>query len=534
MNIKEKVKDLLKYCSSYQGHAYMMDERRRDETFQVLLPEEKLLREEMRHLQFILLTGEAGDGKSRLLRNLSMELQENGFEIHTDFSAIPEASKQEIIRDISDIAEGRSDKRIIIAANIGIFTKSVLAYQQNHNLMERLNDDNSHIRIINFEKRNLAQDRDIFGQIVKAFLQYDGNKCDTCSNCLFKENLDYLKSDRGIESLRVLCDAIYLIGEHITFRELLSLLAYVVTFGEECEMRKQRTQKELSESKRAKNTGSRESAEDAERALINACSCEDVFSRSEDKVLQLINRMDPAYKKFAIEDCASIEECIRRKRQFFFQTDHNKYALLNIDYLSEFRQVLDYFQANMFVDSSSIQEGVLYALKRGLGRLTRKGQSDLGMSVADTPSILGDDIQTEFELGNLDMIWHRYGIDFNHLEKDYIRDESRNRFCLSYVYNDSDERLHAITMVIDYRLFRYIMMADNYFYFSHDSKSVEEYTINTFFRKILKTRRGVYGKMMVKFTNQKQEGLCNFSLSIQKKQRILFRGEKVIKLKKEG
>lgn len=180
---------------------------------------------------------------------------------------------------------------------------------------------------------------------------------------------------------------------------------------------------------------------------------------------------------------------------------------------------------------------MLYALKRGLGKLTRKGQSDLGMTVADTPAMLGDDIQTEFELGNLDIIWHRYGIDFNDLEKDQIKDESGNCFCMSYVYNDisgTNECLRAITMVIDYRLFRYIMMADDYFYFSHDSKSVEEYTINTFFRKILKTRRGVYGKMMVKFTNQKQEGLCNFSLSIQEKQRILFRGEKVIKLKKEG
>lgn len=78
MNIQEKVQDLLKYCSLYQGHTYMMDERRRDETFQVLLPEEKMLREEMGQLRFVLLTGEAGDGKSRLLRNLSEELCKNG------------------------------------------------------------------------------------------------------------------------------------------------------------------------------------------------------------------------------------------------------------------------------------------------------------------------------------------------------------------------------------------------------------------------------------------------------------------------
>ena len=530
MNIQEKVQDLLKYCSLYQGHTYMMDERRRDETFQVLLPEEKMLREEMGRLRFVLLTGEAGDGKSRLLRNLSEELCKNGFEIHPDFSAMPEKDKQIVVQDISDIVEGQSDKRIIIAANIGIFTKSVLAYQQNQCLMEQLNDANPQIRIINFEKRNLAQDKNVFSQIAKEFLRYDGNACNDsggCTKCIFKENIDFLSSPQGIESLRVLCDAIYLTGEHITFRELLSLMAYIVTFGEDCESRRQRALNGTSQV---------------------FCRYEYVFgqngdSGTEDKVLWHVRKMDPAYRKYPasrkceIESCHSIDECIRRKREFFFQTTGNKYELLNIDYLSEFRQVIDIFQKNMFIDSSSVQNGVLYALKRGLGKLTRKGQSDLGMTVADTPAMLGDDIQTEFELGNLDIIWHRYGIDFNDLEKDQIKDESGNCFCMSYVYNDisgTNECLRAITMVIDYRLFRYIMMADDYFYFSHDSKSVEEYTINTFFRKILKTRRGVYGKMMVKFTNQKQEGLCNFSLSIQEKQRILFRGEKVIKLKKEG
>lgn len=525
MNIQEKVQDLLKYCSSYQGHTYMMDERRRDEVFQILLPEEKMLLEEMGQLQFILLTGEAGDGKSHLLRNLSEQLHKNSFKIYSDFSAMPEEDKQIVVRDISDIVEGQSDKRIIIAANIGIFTKSVLAYQQNQRLMELLNDDNPRIRIINFEKRNLAQDRNIFSQIVREFLRYDGSDCSAvgdCMKCVFKENIDFLSSSQGIESLRVLCDAMYLTGEHITFRELLSLMAYIVTFGEDCEFRRQ---KGLS------------------RNPPVGCRYEYVFERNGDKVLWHISKMDPAYRKypvsekFKIEDCHSIEECIRHKREFFFQTTGNKYELLNIDYLSEFRQVIDFFQKNMFIDSSSVQDGALYALKRGLGRLTRKGQSDLGMTVADTPAMLGDDIQTEFELGNLDIIWHRYGIDFNDLEKNQIKDESGNCFCMSYVYNDisgTDESLHAITMVIDYRLFRYMMMANDYFYFSHDSKSVEEYTINTFFRKILKTRRGVYGKMMVKFTNQKQENLCNFSLSIQEKQRVLFRGEKVIKLKKEG
>lgn len=41
MNIKEKVLELLKYCSSYQGHSYMVDERRTNGGFQVTSPEEE-------------------------------------------------------------------------------------------------------------------------------------------------------------------------------------------------------------------------------------------------------------------------------------------------------------------------------------------------------------------------------------------------------------------------------------------------------------------------------------------------------------
>ncbi len=41
MNISEKIDDLLKYCSVYQRHVNMMDERRADGGFQVTLPEEE-------------------------------------------------------------------------------------------------------------------------------------------------------------------------------------------------------------------------------------------------------------------------------------------------------------------------------------------------------------------------------------------------------------------------------------------------------------------------------------------------------------
>ena len=136
MNIKDKVRELLKYCSVYQGHVNMMDERRSDQNFQVVLPEEKEIRETLGNLQFILLTGEAGDGKSRLIRTLRSELDKYGFKIYPDFSAVSEGEKQEIIKRIAGVVEGESQDHIIIAANVGIFTRTVLQYQES--LMDKL------------------------------------------------------------------------------------------------------------------------------------------------------------------------------------------------------------------------------------------------------------------------------------------------------------------------------------------------------------------------------------------------------------
>lgn len=531
MNIKEKVQELLMYCSSYQGHAYMVDERRTDEAFRVALPEEEEILEDLEHLQFILLTGEAGDGKSHLLRSLHEKLEEHQFQIYQDFSALPEESravgghgqqetgKKEVIKTIAEILDGNSGKRIIIAANVGIFTKSVLMYDEG--LLDALNKKNEKVKIINFEKRNLADDRKVFRNIVELFYEYDGKECpeQDCvyrKCCTYQKNIDFLCTSLGVESIRVLCDTIFLTGNHITFRELLSLLAHLVTMGEGCDVRR-------------------------ECSCSESDSFQNIFSLKKDKILQKISQMDPAFKKSANfeleEQCENIHTYRMQKRLRFFEEENNKYQLLAVDYLSEFQKALHDFETEPYTASEMIQDGVLYQIKRGIGRLTRRGQSDLAMKVADTPSMLGDDIQTEFDLGTIDIIWHRYDLDFNKLEEDIRKIRNQNCFGMSYVYpveEENGDMLEKITLMIDYKLFRYLMMADEYFYLSHNSKSIEEYTINTFFRKILKKKEGAYEKMLVKFVNQEENRYCNFSLSIQEMNRILYRGRKVIKLKREG
>ena len=62
----------------------MVDERRIDETFRVVLSEETEIIENLEHLHFILLTGEAGDGKSHLLRSLGQRLSDYRFQIYQD------------------------------------------------------------------------------------------------------------------------------------------------------------------------------------------------------------------------------------------------------------------------------------------------------------------------------------------------------------------------------------------------------------------------------------------------------------------
>ena len=107
MNIKEKVFQLIKYCGGYEGHSFMMDERNED-GFNIMLPQEKEIREKISGLKFILLTGEAGDGKTRLLRNLEDVLKKHEFQICMDFSAINDNEKKDMIEKIQKLEEGKS------------------------------------------------------------------------------------------------------------------------------------------------------------------------------------------------------------------------------------------------------------------------------------------------------------------------------------------------------------------------------------------------------------------------------------------
>ena len=99
-------------------------------------------------LKFILLTGEAGDGKTRLLRNLEDVLKKHVFQVCMDFSAINDNEKKDMIEKIQKLEEGKNGEKYIVAANIGIFTKMVLRYCPG--LLEKLKAGKDDMLIVNF------------------------------------------------------------------------------------------------------------------------------------------------------------------------------------------------------------------------------------------------------------------------------------------------------------------------------------------------------------------------------------------------
>lgn len=520
MNIKDKVFQLIKYCGSYEGHSYMMDERNGD-SFNISLPQELEIREKIHQLRFILMTGEAGDGKTRMLRNIQELLEENGFQICMDFSAENESDKKAIIEKVDGLLDGKSSQKYILAANIGIFTKTVL--QHCPQLLDQLKTEREDLLIINFERRNLAADKNFFEELLSTFLSFD-RKCEcgdtACpwrGNCIYGRNIIDLL-DRGGEGLRTLCDAVYLMGGHITFRELLSLISYMVTFGQDCEQRK----KESSQEK--------------------FCYYQ-IFGMTDEPMLRKFCCLDPAKARTKEVDklYGTKEECISEKRRYFFETinitSEERYTLLYADYLAEFHNVLRMINgcAPYYFSTIEAENKNLERLKLGLNTITRAGNTNLKMTVADTPSIFDGSIQTEFDVSSdIETVWKRYDLDLRNSSKSLESIGQENRFYLSYVYADTvSQELQEVSMLIDYPLFRFLLMAADNYFMDRSGISIEEYAINTFYRKVLHSMPEAYRKAHIRFGETKRKHYVNFSLELKKQNSLLFGQSRKVIIEKE-
>lgn len=514
MNLQEKVESLVRYCGQHHSHGFMMDERNTDENFNITLQEEQTIIDNIEHLKVILLTGEAGDGKSRILKNIKNLLDKYLFsEPCLDFSALSEPDKMELIRHLAAVLDGESDERLIILANIGVFTQSIIKFDIN--LMQKLTQPRKDVFLCNFENRNLAENAEKFQEIVNTFLECEMQcphmDCPCHANCIYRENIKILTSDSGLEAVRTICNAIYLTGGHVTFRELLSLLAYLITFGQNCGERQ---------------AYMKEGGKEADKAYYN------VFQKNDDLLLRKISTMDPALKrdKSCPDNFASKEEYIQYRRKLFFAEKEKQYEMLNVDYLVEFHEVLSYMnQFPYHYDTVQDKNPILQTLKKGISKMNNKGKSDTGLVVTDTPSILGNKIQTEFlVMQDMSMIWHRYDLQIGRPVSS--SEKMWNRFCLSYI--PDTERSQLISLLIDYQQFRYLMMCSKDYFLNRNELTIEEYAVNTFYQKILQTQKQAYDSIVIRFEDKK-ETLCDFSLTLHS-QKDLFSGtlKQTVKIKK--
>lgn len=519
MNIREKVFSLVKYCGGYEGHSSMMDERNVDD-FNIVLPQEQEIKERLPDLKFILLTGEAGDGKTRMLRNLHYILLEYGFKVIMDFSENDEEQRREIVEKAGALLEGKTGEKYILAANIGIFMKTALKYQPG--LIEKLKNGGKAVLVINFERRNLAADERLFREIVREFLSFDRESpcedftCPWYMNCMYQKNMEDL-ADRGGEGFRVLCNAVYLTGGHITFRELLSLISYMVTFGQDCDRRRNEEEQEK-------------------------YHYYQVFGIENAPLLQKFCCLDPAKGRArdVNQSYGSREECIGERRKEFFESKdmeaEKKYELLFADYLAEFRKVLRFINSTSPYYFSTIEavEENLTKLKMGLSKITRAGNTNLKMTVADTPSMFDGSIQMEFDMNpDVETVWKRYDLDLKQRDRKLSEAGLENRFFLSYVYQDAQGELQEEDLLIDYPLFRFLMMAADDYHVDRNGISIEEYAVNAFYRKVLHSMPKAYQKAHVRFGETKKREFMNFSLELRQQNSFLFGDSRKVMIEKE-
>lgn len=504
MVLWEKVEQLVRYCGQYQSHGYMMDERNQDNDFHVELPEEQRIRQSAGRLKVILLTGEAGDGKSRILRNVRDLVMEQGFsEPCSDFSALSEQEKQELILRLGQVLRGQSREKLMILANVGVFTQAVL--QTDLELMEELIGKREDVFICNFEKRNLAENGPVFRKIVDQFLscgeECDYRECPCHGRCAFERSLKKMTRDEGVEAIRVICNTIYLTGGHVTFRELLSLLAYLVTFGESCAERMDQ----------AKGLDDEEYTAYQERRLYY-----NVFEDSSDILLGKVARMDPGLKRGAYpENVVTRRDYVRYRRMQFFEPmadPQERYGYLNVDYLAEYYDVLRHIhRPPYYYDTVQDRNPYLQKLKRGINKMCSQGKSDTGLVVTDTPAIFDKRMHTEFlVIHDMKMVWHRY--DLRPGVKEKPEDRLWNRFCLSCTVGEGSGR-KLISLQIDYRQFCYLMMCSQDYFLNRSGMAEEEYSVNTFYRKILETKEHSYDMMNICF-DARTEPYCDFSLRV--------------------
>lgn len=81
-------------------HSYMYDEIVNVIDFNIEMPEENDIKQNIGKCKVFILTGDAGEGKSRIIRNLKGIFDDNNYKITPDFSELQNAEKEEVLLNV--------------------------------------------------------------------------------------------------------------------------------------------------------------------------------------------------------------------------------------------------------------------------------------------------------------------------------------------------------------------------------------------------------------------------------------------------
>lgn len=504
MDIKNKINTIVKYSSLYLDNSNATEERNTD-SFHVELQEEEDIRSKINEdIKVIIMTGEAGEGKSHIIKRIG---KEKDYIIVEDFSALSSEKKRELINEIDLITEDASDKKYIIAANVGILIRTIL--KEKPVLLDKIKNREDIIFRLNFENRNLACNKIKFKELIQSFLEYDNNECNniTCSkykNCPFEKNLKDLQNEVVIDNIRVLCDTIFLRGGHITLRELLSLVATMVTYGMDCEMM---------------------NSLDSDNEKYGYYN---IFDVHEDGILEKISQLDPSkesddsdYDLYTQVRDLSKFKC--KKRQIFFETDkiELQYKRMPIPYLNEFREFLLKINKEPYFFDVTEASAEFEILKDGLAKLISPNQTNLQITFFDMPKSLNKRIKTQFSIdfNELTLVWHHPDWKPELMENDIKLNSNINCFCLSGCYSDENGNIKYFPLKIYFDLYEQIRRARDNYFLPLAYGTLNKFGLSEFFLKILKTNPKYSEKLIIGF--EPTDNLIDFEISFYTKNKLL-------------